>query len=145
MISLITLVLFLFVLVIADSKETYLSHLSLAFISPSNKILKPDNLLLFVCLKGELRRNLNNHWYSPTRCKVEGCPENFKDCRFAHNEMEEIYHPNMYKTQICSAFATGNGCPKKTYCAFAHGPAELRSITRSLALSLSRSLAQWVV
>jgi len=39
--------------------------------------------------------------------------------------MELMYHPHVFKTQLCHSIAFGP-CLKKHYCPFAHGPEELR-------------------
>lgn len=45
----------------------------------------------------ELRRNLNQHWYSGVRCDKPDHDE--RKCDFAHTDMEVMYHPNVYKTK----------------------------------------------
>jgi hypothetical protein len=40
--------------------------------------------------------------------------------------MEYMYHPHNFKGQLCQNYKFGGSCPKKNYCAFAHGPHELR-------------------
>jgi len=73
--------------------------------------------------KLELRRNLQQHWYYGQKCTKESCEDN--ECRYAHNDMELLYHPHIFKTQLCHSIAFGP-CLKKHYCPFAHGPEELR-------------------
>jgi len=73
--------------------------------------------------KTELRRNLQQHWYYAQKCPKENCEDN--ECRYAHNEIELMYHPHVFKTQLCHSIAFGP-CLKKHYCPFAHGPEELR-------------------
>lgn len=73
--------------------------------------------------KLELRRNLQQHWYYGQKCPKEGCEDS--ECRYAHNEIELMYHPHIFKTQLCHSIAFGP-CLKKHYCPFAHGPEELR-------------------
>jgi len=73
--------------------------------------------------KLELRRNLQQHWYYGQKCPKENCEDN--ECRYAHNEIELMYHPHIFKTQLCHSIAFGP-CLKKHYCPFAHGPEELR-------------------
>jgi len=67
---------------------------------------------------------LNQNWYYGVKCEKETCKD--KDCRFAHNDMEVMYHPHIYKTKLCQNLAKPGGCPKKNYCSFAHGRHELR-------------------
>lgn len=73
--------------------------------------------------KLELRRNLQQHWYYGQKCTKDGCED--VECRYAHNDMELLYHPHVFKTQLCHSIAFGP-CLKKHYCPFAHGPEELR-------------------
>jgi len=73
--------------------------------------------------KLELRRNLQQHWYYGQKCPKENCED--PECRYAHNEIELMYHPHIFKTQLCHSIAFGP-CLKKHYCPFAHGPEELR-------------------
>lgn len=72
----------------------------------------------------ELRRNLNQQWYHGVKCEKNGCDD--KECRFAHNDMEIMYHPNIYKSKLCQNNNKAGGCAKKNYCSFAHGRHELR-------------------
>lgn len=74
--------------------------------------------------EAELRRNLNQVWYYGVKCDKENCAD--KECRFAHNDMEVMYHPHIYKTKLCQHYTKSTGCPKKNYCSFAHGRHELR-------------------
>lgn len=75
--------------------------------------------------KIELRRNVQQHWYYGIMCKKDGCEDN--DCRFAHNDFELMYHPHVFKTQLCQYATMSRGvCMKKHYCPYAHGQHELR-------------------
>eukprot|EP00922_Rhytidocystis_sp_ex-Travisia-forbesii_P009945 GHVS01014559.1.p1 GENE.GHVS01014559.1~~GHVS01014559.1.p1 ORF type:complete len:867 (+),score=243.90 GHVS01014559.1:263-2863(+) len=50
-------------------------------------------------------------------------------CQFAHSKEEELYHPLMYKTKLCTAFPH---C-RRHYCPFGHASADLRRpLTRPL-------------
>lgn len=77
----------------------------------------------------ELRRNLSKHYYRAIRCKnQERCP--FGDeCHYAHNEMEMLFHPDLYKTKECNYYnsSSADSCSKGDLCSFAHGKDELRS------------------
>ena len=72
----------------------------------------------------ELRRNLNQFWYQGVRCDKPDHDD--RKCEFAHNDMEVMYHPNVYKTKMCEKFSTPQGCPNNQYCAYAHGKMEFR-------------------
>jgi len=45
-----------------------------------------------------------------------------RQCLYAHSKEEELYHPLMYKTKMCSAHPACSRC----HCPFAHSPQELR-------------------
>jgi len=80
----------------------------------------------------EIRRNFHVQWYYPVLCGSEaaegrGC-EDGQDphCQFAHNEMEILYHPYVYKSKMCPSYNCPDGCARENYCSFAHGVHELR-------------------
>ncbi|SPQ97425.1 C3H1-type domain-containing protein [Plasmodiophora brassicae] len=82
------------------------------------------NLCDFAHSAKELRRNLNQHWYQGVMCEIPDHDD--KKCEYAHNEMELVYHPSVYKTKLCDKFASPDGCSKNQYCANAHGKHDLR-------------------
>lgn len=48
------------------------------------------------------------------------CPSQ-ENCAYAHNRVEEFYHPSKYKTKFCSTFPNHiTSCEYNTYCCFAH-------------------------
>ena len=57
----------------------------------------------------ELRRSLSVVAYAPVLCSVKGCSD--PQCAFAHNMAESQYHPDVYKTKLCSHFDKPSGCP----------------------------------
>ena len=60
--------------------------------------------------------------FKMNRMRVKNlCPHGRK-CAFSHTKEEQMYHPSVYKTQMCNQY------PKcyKRYCPFAHGNHELR-------------------
>jgi len=72
---------------------------------------------------------LNNvgKWREPSRC------EKLVLCEFAHTLLEQMYHPHIYKTSLCSNFneALGNEAAKQNclwgnLCTHAHGKSDLR-------------------
>ncbi|KAF8060318.1 LHT2 [Scenedesmus sp. PABB004] len=74
------------------------------------------------------RRDLRTHNYSHQLCvdvkRDGGCPRG-DACHLAHNIFESWLHPELYRTQMCTA---GAACAR-TVCFFAHSPAELRTPT----------------
>jgi len=78
--------------------------------------------------ENELRRNLQQVWYYGVRCNrgdADG-PCSDPSCQYAHNDMEFLYHPNNYKTSMCSQMNRASGCTGNQYCPYAHDQSELR-------------------
>ena len=48
------------------------------------------------------------------------------NCVYAHKEIEILYHPDHFKTQLCVQHTQLGGCEKKQVCCYAHGQHELR-------------------
>ena len=65
----------------------------------------------------------SNKWKQPHLCS-DG-----DDCQYSHTLLEQMYHPNIYKTSMCINFTnpTGNKCQWGYYCTHAHGPEDIRS------------------
>ena len=73
------------------------------------------------------RRKLGT--YRPEKCQFiknkKPCP-NGDLCTFAHNIVEEMYHPDKYKAKFCSSYTEKTGiCNYGSYCSFAHSEAEI--------------------
>ena len=48
------------------------------------------------------------------------------DCRFSHNKVEELYHPDKYKKKFCSFYPTNIlNCPYGVLCSFAHSDRDI--------------------
>lgn len=58
------------------------------------------------------------------RMKVKTWCKRGRHCLFSHTKEEQMYHPLIYKTQICRDYP--NHC-SKPYCPFAHGLAQLKN------------------
>eukprot|EP01055_Gregarina_sp_Pseudo9_P005736 Gregarina_sp_Pseudo_9__5735@NODE_837_length_2146_cov_156_884670_g785_i0_p1_GENE_NODE_837_length_2146_cov_156_884670_g785_i0NODE_837_length_2146_cov_156_884670_g785_i0_p1_ORF_typecomplete_len365_score29_22zfCCCH/PF00642_24/0_014zfCCCH/PF00642_24/1_1zfCCCH/PF00642_24/43zfCCCH_3/PF15663_5/2_2zfCCCH_3/PF15663_5/0_011zfCCCH_2/PF14608_6/14zfCCCH_2/PF14608_6/4_4zfCCCH_2/PF14608_6/0_14DUF3363/PF11843_8/0_089_NODE_837_length_2146_cov_156_884670_g785_i09832077 len=61
-------------------------------------------------------------WTESKRMKVKTWCRRGRHCMFAHTKEEQMYHPLVYKTQVCRDWP---GC-NKPFCPFAHGLSELR-------------------
>eukprot|EP00916_Digyalum_oweni_P024264 GHVL01040100.1.p1 GENE.GHVL01040100.1~~GHVL01040100.1.p1 ORF type:complete len:712 (-),score=149.47 GHVL01040100.1:23-2158(-) len=86
------------------------------------------------------RRNPTRLHYSPVLCPLlnivktkygnkidrSKCFKN-RECPYAHNREEQVYHPLIYKTVLCNDFIQKGSCPR-FYCPFAHASEELRPI-----------------
>eukprot|EP01084_Bolivina_argentea_P089369 161274_1 len=65
----------------------------------------------------------SNKWQPPSRC-TDG-----DDCGYSHTLLEQMYHPNIYKTSMCINFTNpqGNKCQWGFYCTHAHGQDDIRN------------------
>ena len=73
----------------------------------------------------------NGEWnYSSTKCKyILNCNQGI-NCRFAHSDVEVLYHPEKFKTQRCNFKVDKYGICEKNgkHCSFAHIDHELRTV-----------------
>jgi len=65
----------------------------------------------------------SNKWQPPSRCT------NGDECGYSHTLLEQMYHPNIYKTSMCINFTNprGNKCQWGYYCTHAHGSEDIRN------------------
>eukprot|EP01083_Nonionella_stella_P022123 61160_1 len=65
----------------------------------------------------------SNKWQPPSRC-TDG-----DECGYSHTLLEQMYHPNIYKTSMCINFTNpqGNKCQWGFYCTHAHGQEDIRN------------------
>jgi len=113
------------------------------------------NTCIYAHTKKDLRRT-PNAGYAPRMCptwekalKGDGsgarkaydacCPDGI-DCRGAHGLKELLYHPQQYKTRICTD-PTCNGQRRKV-CAFAHHESELRRPQKIRGAPCARSVIE---
>ncbi|MES1922717.1 hypothetical protein MHBO_004242, partial [Bonamia ostreae] len=78
-------------------------------------------------IKQPTSANGTGKWREPSRC------EKLVLCEFSHTLLEQMYHPHIYKTSLCSNFneAFGNetikqNCLWGNLCTHAHGKSDLR-------------------
>merc|ERR1719461_157718 len=89
--------------------------------------------------QGERRRNPQRHKYSYEPCKYvkEGhrwkdasrCPKG-EACDKSHTLLEQMYHPAIYKTSLCTNFPK-NQCSWGDFCTHAHGEVRQRTSASS--------------
>lgn len=74
-------------------------------------------------------------WQPPSRCT------NGDDCPYSHTLLEQMYHPNIYKTSMCINFTNprGNKCQWGYYCTHAHGAEDIRNPTENSSSKDARS------
>lgn len=73
----------------------------------------------------EKRRNLKKIQYSKMICKnLQSCQK--KSCKYSHNTMEQLYHPENYKKKYCKSFYEKKNCKFGNFCALAHSEEELQ-------------------
>jgi hypothetical protein len=75
------------------------------------------------------RRPTNIFSYQPPICSFVSrnatCP-NGENCRFAHNKLEQLYHPERYKRKFCVHHPHNiHKCEYGGYCSFAHNETEI--------------------
>lgn len=79
--------------------------------------------------KLDRRRDPFVHNYTGAECAyqtdLQDC-RNGDNCRFAHNMLERMYHPETYKITMCSKALSGAVCERSIFCSFAHSPKDLR-------------------
>lgn len=46
-------------------------------------------------------------------------------CEYAHNKIEQLYHPQRYKSKYCSRILKKESCEYLEFCSFAHSDEEL--------------------
>lgn len=103
-------------------------HLDLSlFKTQSCKVLSPHNpkhCEYYHSARDKRRSDL----YSPDLCgdgerdvcKIESCSK-------SHNRVEQLYHPEKYKTKFCTLFPyKTESCDYGTYCSFAHSEGDIK-------------------
>jgi len=75
--------------------------------------------------------------YSSSRCEFYNTLSCTKgdSCTNAHNSVEELYHPQKFKTSLCNNFLAYNDCSYGQFCCFAHSPEELLLSTHKMEQS----------
>lgn len=82
--------------------------------------------------KGDRRRNPFEVAYTPTECPFIGpdgvgnCPDG-DACLKAHNMLERMFHPDLYKISMCQKEPGSAVCERGIFCAFAHSEDDLRT------------------
>lgn len=68
-----------------------------------------------------------SRWNSPSTC------DNGDRCQYAHTLLEQMYHPNIYKTSMCINYinANGNKCQWEQFCTHAHGSQDIRNTNKT--------------
>ena len=89
---------------------------------------------------GDRRRNPLETPYSPIECPraATGDCSDGDSCLRAHNMMERMFHPELYKISMCTRGPNGTLCERGDLCAFAHFPEDIRiPLSRSILNSRS--------
>jgi len=61
----------------------------------------------------------------PVAQKGQKC-HNGDDCRYSHNKVEQLYHPDRYKKKFCTLYPHNtHKCDYGNYCSFAHSDKEI--------------------
>ena len=92
-------------------------------------ILSKHNIkkCIYYHFQSEKRRDLKKIKYSKMICKnLSNCYSNY--CKYSHNTMEQLYHPENYKKKYCKSFYENKNCKFGEFCALAHSEEELEII-----------------
>ncbi len=90
------------------------------------KIPHKVKMCFFYHFKTEKRRCLDTVYYKKVACPIKkACKNEF--CGYAHNSIEELYHPDNYKKKYCKDFITKKECKYKRFCAHAHSDFEFKT------------------
>jgi hypothetical protein len=80
--------------------------------------------------RGDRRRNPFEIPYAAFECtncsETTPCPDGDK-CLKAHNTLEKMFHPDLYKISMCQKGSTGQYCDRQHQCAFAHSEEDHRT------------------
>ncbi len=74
----------------------------------------------------ERRRSLMEFNYVKSLCKNRQRCRKGDSCSFAHNFIEQVYHPDNYKKKYCKDFIEQRECKFGRFCALAHSDQELK-------------------
>ena len=94
--------------------------------------------------KGDRRRNPFEIMYACTECptsptETTNCPDG-DACLKAHNMLERMFHPELFKISMCQRGPNGSHCERGNLCAFAHSDEDHR-IPLSHSLNKAAQLA----
>jgi hypothetical protein len=94
--------------------------------------------------KGDRRRNPFEVLYACTECptsptETTNCPDG-DACLKAHNMLERMFHPELFKISMCQRGPNGSHCERGNLCAFAHSDEDHR-IPLSHTLNKAAQLA----
>jgi len=65
--------------------------------------------------------------YSPDLCATAEACSLGETCPKAHNRVEQLYHPEKYKTKFCTQYPEKlEGCDYGQFCSFAHSDSEIK-------------------
>lgn len=95
--------------------------------------------------KGDRRRNPFEIPYTCTECltsttETTTCPDG-DGCLKAHNMLERMFHPELFKISMCQRGPNGSHCERGNLCAFAHSEEDHRIPSSHTALKLSQLAA----
>lgn len=84
-------------------------------------------------------------WGDPAKCPAGD------ECQFSHTLLEQMYHPNIYKTGMCNKYSPDpatNNCSWSALCTHAHGPQDrdrqVRALTKFREL-IEAGVNEWFI
>lgn len=108
-------------------------HLDLSTFKMSPCTLGPNHnhkQCLYYHSSKDMRRGVVEVGYEAELCfqmnHYGRCPMG-DQCKYAHNKVEQAYHPSKYRFKFCSNFpGTISGCPYGKFCSYAHSEQEIK-------------------
>jgi hypothetical protein len=118
-----------------DIKETHNKFMATYKVTKCRDKTNHDKRMCFFWhTKGDRRRNPFEVLYTCTECpnssETVNC-ENGDSCLKAHNMLERMFHPDLFKISMCQRGPNGSHCERGNLCAFAHSDEDHRIPTSS--------------
>lgn len=76
--------------------------------------------------QADRRRNPYQIPYSTSECENGLYCKDYSKCLFAHNMLEKMFHPDLFKISRCIRGPNSTQCERGDFCAFAHSDEDLR-------------------
>lgn len=113
-----------------DIKETHNKFMATYKVTKCKDKANHDKRMCFFWhTKGDRRRNPFEILYTCTECpnstETVNC-ESGDNCLKAHNMLERMFHPDLFKISMCQRGPNGSHCERGNLCAFAHSDEDHR-------------------
>lgn len=128
-----------------DYKEVHRKFMSTYKIEKCKEKGNHDKrMCIFYHSNGDRRRNPFTHPYTCVECPgvdpESGTCDAGDSCLKAHNMLERMFHPELFKISYCQRGANGQTCDRGALCAFAHSEEDHRvPLSQTLARTAGQS------